>query len=50
MYDYQVMRKAKETEIHPYNFAYDADHPTRILICFFKYFIHLELLFLIHQQ
>jgi hypothetical protein len=34
MYDYQVMRKAKETEIHPYNFAYDADHPTRILICF----------------
>ncbi len=39
------MRKAKETEIDLYNFAYDADRPRRILICFFKYFIHLEITF-----
>ena len=44
------MRKAKEMEIHSYNFDYDEDHPTKILILFFKIFIDLKLLFLIHQQ
>lgn len=42
--------EAKGTEIHRDNLARDADHPTRILICFLKYFIHRELPFLIHRQ
>ena len=39
------MRKAKGTEIHLYSFAYDADHPTKILICFFGIFYSLRITF-----